>query len=191
MVGRHVDEAGAGVGGDMVAGQEGAGLGEEAAEMVHRVAGDGAGELARRRHACHVSHRLNVAVRAADRFVAIGCDEHRVRHEQRLRPCRSRRRSYIDVRPVGDRLVDRDRPRRRRPDHRMSADQLRDRALDDLERHVDLGRDDVLIFDLGLGQRGLLDRATTSPAWRRGRAGRSRRTSAAPRRSSPRPRTSW
>jgi hypothetical protein len=31
-------------------------------------------------------------------------------------------------------------------------------ALDDLERHVDLGRDDVLVLDLGLGQRGLLDR---------------------------------
>ena len=33
-----------------------------------------------------------------------------------------------------------------------------DRALDDLEADVDLGRDDLLIFDLGLGQRGLLDR---------------------------------
>ena len=41
MVGRHVDEAGAGVGSDEVAGQERAGLGEEAAEMMHRMAGDG------------------------------------------------------------------------------------------------------------------------------------------------------
>ena len=40
----------------------------------------------------------------------------------------------------------------------MRAGQLRDRALDDLEPDIDLGRDDVLIFDLGLGQRGLLDR---------------------------------
>ena len=46
MVGRHVDQAGALVGGDEVAGQERARLGEEAAELVHRVAGDGAGELA-------------------------------------------------------------------------------------------------------------------------------------------------
>ena len=45
MVGRHVDEAGALVGGDEVAGQERARLGEEAAELVHRVAGDGAGEV--------------------------------------------------------------------------------------------------------------------------------------------------
>ena len=46
MVGRHVDEAGAGVGGDVVARQERPRLGEEAAEMVHRMAGDRAGEIA-------------------------------------------------------------------------------------------------------------------------------------------------
>jgi hypothetical protein len=41
----------------------------------------------------------------------------------------------------------------------MRADQFgRVRRLDDLERHVDLRRHDVLIFDLGLGQCGLLDR---------------------------------
>ena len=41
----------------------------------------------------------------------------------------------------------------------MRADQFgRVRRLDDLERDVDLGRDHVLIFDLGLGQRGLFDR---------------------------------
>src|SRR5690606_13810807 len=45
MVGRHMDEAGAGVGGDEVAGEQRAGLGEEATEMVHRVAGDRAGEV--------------------------------------------------------------------------------------------------------------------------------------------------
>ena len=72
--------------------------------------------------------------------------------------CGRLHQDVFDVRPIGDRLVDRDRPGRRRPDHRIGADQLRDRALDDLERHVDLGRDDVLIFDLGLGQSGLLDR---------------------------------
>ena len=41
----HVDEAGAAVGGDEVAGQEMAGRGEEAAEGVHGVAGGGAGEV--------------------------------------------------------------------------------------------------------------------------------------------------
>ena len=45
MVGRHVDQAGAALGGDELAGQERPRLGEEAAEMVHRVAGDGAGEV--------------------------------------------------------------------------------------------------------------------------------------------------
>ena len=43
MVGRHMDKPGAAVGGDKIAGQEGAGLGIEAAQMVHRVAGDGSG----------------------------------------------------------------------------------------------------------------------------------------------------
>ena len=43
VIGRHVDEAGAGVGGDERAGEERARLGEEPAEMVHRVAGDRAG----------------------------------------------------------------------------------------------------------------------------------------------------
>ena len=45
MVGRHVDEPGTGVGGDMLGREEGTWAGEEAAEMVHRVAGDGSGEV--------------------------------------------------------------------------------------------------------------------------------------------------
>ncbi len=45
VVRRHVDEAGARVGGDEVAGEERAGLGEEPAECVHRVACGGAFEL--------------------------------------------------------------------------------------------------------------------------------------------------
>ena len=40
MIGRHMDEAGTGLGGDMVGGQERPRLGEEAAELVHRVAGN-------------------------------------------------------------------------------------------------------------------------------------------------------
>ena len=40
----------------------------------------------------------------------------------------------------------------------MRADQLGNRAFDDLERDIDLRRDDVLIFDLGLGERRLFDR---------------------------------
>ena len=45
MVGRHVDQARALVGGDEIARQERPRLGEEPAELVHRVAGDGAGEV--------------------------------------------------------------------------------------------------------------------------------------------------
>ena len=42
MIGRHMDEPGAAVGGDEIAGEEGARAREEIAECVHRVAGDGA-----------------------------------------------------------------------------------------------------------------------------------------------------
>ncbi len=45
MVGRHVDQARALIGGDELAGQERARLGEEPAQLVHRVAGDCAGEV--------------------------------------------------------------------------------------------------------------------------------------------------
>ena len=55
MVGRHMDQAGAAVGGDELAGQEGAGPREEAAEMVHRVAGDGAGEFGAFQFSRHVA----------------------------------------------------------------------------------------------------------------------------------------
>ena len=65
----------------------------------------------------------------------------------------------LNLRPISQSLVHRDRPRRRRPDHRMRADQFgRVRRFHDLERHVDLRRRHILIFDLGFGQRGLLDR---------------------------------
>src|SRR3546814_3702422 len=45
-----------------------------------------------------------------------------------------------------------------RSDDRVSALQFFDRRVRDLERDVDLRRDDILIFDLGLGERGLFDR---------------------------------
>src|SRR4029453_7263139 len=56
MVGRHMDQAGAAVGGDELAGQEGAGPREETAELVHWVAGDGAGEF----RALQMPERLEV-----------------------------------------------------------------------------------------------------------------------------------
>ena len=45
MIGRHMDEPGAGIGGDEIARQHRPRLGEEAAEIMHRVADDGAGEV--------------------------------------------------------------------------------------------------------------------------------------------------
>ncbi len=45
VVGRHVDQPGAGVGGDELARQERPRLGEKSAEVVHRVTRDGAGEV--------------------------------------------------------------------------------------------------------------------------------------------------
>src|SRR3546814_12639098 len=48
MIGRHVDEPRARIGGDKIAAQERAGLRKEAAELVHRMAGDGGAQGARR-----------------------------------------------------------------------------------------------------------------------------------------------
>src|SRR3546814_17085212 len=45
MVGRHVNQAGARLGGDEIAGEARAGFSEEAAEMVHWMASNGAGSL--------------------------------------------------------------------------------------------------------------------------------------------------
>ena len=63
----------------------------------------------------------------------------------------------VDIRIVSQSLVHRDRPRRGRPDHRMGADQFRNRRFRDLKRHIDLRRDNILVLNLSLGQRGLLD----------------------------------
>ena len=39
----------------------------------------------------------------------------------------------------------------------MRADQFCNRRFNNLERYIDLRRDDVLIFNLGLGERSLLN----------------------------------
>src|SRR3546814_4498251 len=53
---------------------------------------------------------------------------------------RDGQQNILDLRPIGQSLVHRDRPRRRRPDDGMRAHQLGNRTLDDLERDIDLGR---------------------------------------------------
>ena len=64
MVGRHMDEPGAAVGGDEIAREEGARTREEAAERVHRMAGDGAGKVG----AFAAPHNIV----KEDRFAAVG-----------------------------------------------------------------------------------------------------------------------
>ena len=72
----------------------------------------------------------------------------------------------FDVFTVSDRLIDRDGPRRGCPNNPVqlvtAVDKFlqfrRVRRFHDLERHVDLGRGDVFIFDFRFGQRSLFDR---------------------------------
>ena len=155
MVGRHVDQPGALVRGDETAGKERTRLVEETAELAHRMAGNRTGELG-----------TLAAPATGPKFAAIfsfaDTTEERV-GEILGNQILSVRVSILeqrisDFRIIGDALVDRDRPGCGRPHHGIRADQLGNRALDNLEGHVDLRRDDVLIFDLCLGERGLLDR---------------------------------
>ena len=55
-------------------------------------------------------------------------------------------------------LVHRDRPWRGRPDYRIGTDQLSNRRRNNFESHIHLRGNNILIFDLGLGQRGLFNR---------------------------------
>ena len=93
MVRRHVDEAGALVGGDEVAGQERARLGEEAAELVHRVAGDGAGEVGAFArplwHYARGAHRFESSLAASSSRICV--DQLRSGHDGMLDAAISRR----------------------------------------------------------------------------------------------------
>ncbi len=68
------------------------------------------------------------------------------------------KQNILNLRPISQSLVHRDRPRRGGPDYRVRADQFGDRRVHDLERHVDLGRGDVLVLHLGFGEGRLLHR---------------------------------
>ncbi len=73
----------------------------------------------------------------------------------------ARRRHFdqrvVEIGAVGDGAVARHGPGRRRPDHDRRPGQRRVGCLDDREADMDRRRGDVLILDLGLGERGLLD----------------------------------
>ena len=165
VIGRHVDEAGAAIGGDEIAGQHGAERFVEAAELVHRMADFGSGEVG-----AFDCHPLSDRTRESQRRALLECLDQRFgNQESLLKPALLNgwvaridlnfKKRVLNLRPVSQSLVHRDRPRRRRPDHRVRANQLFYRRFHDLERHIDLGRSDVLVFDLGLGQRRFLDRA--------------------------------
>ena len=145
MIRRHVDKAGAGIGGDEIARQEGAGLGKEAAEVVHWVTGDGAGEGRR----CYiVLHGQRGTDARAHGF-------HQWSSNEDTTATGSAAKLVGNLGSIGDALVHRDGPRRRRPDDGVGTHQFqRARRFHDLERHVDLGRGDVVVFHLGISQRG-------------------------------------
>ena len=145
MVGRHVDKPGAGIRGDEIAGQEGAGTREEVAQLVHRVPNDSTGQRRCGNILLHGQRRTDARAHCLHQW---GGNEDAVAV---LRAAKL----VGDLRPISDALVHRDRPRRRCPDNRVRAHQFRRvRRFHDLERHVDLGRGDVVIFHLGIGQRG-------------------------------------
>ena len=80
----------------------------------------------------------------------------------------------VDLRAVGDRAVARHGPGRRRPDDDRRAVELAALRLHDREAHADRVRGVVVVLDLGLGQRGLLDHR---PQHRPSSPGRARRSS--------------
>ena len=159
MVRRHMNKARAAVSRDEIAGKHGARLGEEPAECVHGMAGDGSGEVgAFARPASLLIQWQRSSKRLGATPAPKKCREQRLGHK--IPATITDEERILNLRPISQSLVHRDRPRRRRPDHRMSADKCRHiRTFHDLERHVDLGRDDVLVLDFRLGQRGLLHRA--------------------------------
>src|SRR4051794_37455261 len=113
----------------MIAGQQRTRLAEEPAEMVHRVPGYGAGEVGAANDLVSFAAvpTAEIAVRSLLEFLPkILCNEEIPRTPTLLS------QHVVDVRIVSDRAVDRDRPWRGRPDHGVRADQLGDRALDDL-----------------------------------------------------------
>ncbi len=68
MIGGHVDEPGARLGGDVLGGEEGARTSEKAAEMVHRMAGDGAVEVGAR-----IDRRFTAGTAFARKELALQC----------------------------------------------------------------------------------------------------------------------
>ena len=157
MVRRHMDKAGAAVGRDEIAREQRARFGKEAAEMMHRVAGDGTGEVGTLKD----FHRNYAEAGACGKLLDQPCgDNHRPFRDWLIVVTHAVPKAancIFDIWAVGQCLVHRDGPRRRCPDDGSCTANRLKWAVDDLERHVDLRRGDVLIFYFGFGERGLLD----------------------------------
>ncbi len=130
---------------------------ELVALAVERMAGDrpaerGAGKT--------LDHRIGLDAGLGRDCVGQGAGDEqglaRLRAAALGRPLNPDRR-VIERRAECDRAVAGERPGRRRPDQRRRLDQCRQAGAQDREAHPDGGRFVVVILDLGLGQRGLLD----------------------------------
>ncbi len=157
MAGRHVDKAGALLGGDEIAQQQ------RYVELVATPAQWVGGDSARQRR----------AGQGAEDVVGgdAGClDELRQqgqRHDDaRMRPGEralgdavDADQRIVDLGPGGDGAAAGHCPGRRGPDYQAGADEIPLRRGRDRICHGDRGADMVVVLDLGLGQRRLLDRA--------------------------------
>ena len=151
-----VDEAGAGLGGDVV-GQEHRHVVVVAA-AAHRVGADGAGEVGALDQLQHV---VGFHLRRLAELRQQG-----QRHQHQLaRPGQralggavQAHQRIVELRPAGDGAVAGHGPGGGGPDHHAGALQPLDRAGDHREAHGDGGAGVVVVLDLGLGQRGFLHR---------------------------------
>ena len=156
MAGGGVDEAGALLDGDMLAGQQR--HVEVVAAIAPRVAAVGAFQVA--------AFRVGERVMAGDAGPFGQGRPQRIGHQQALADVGQAvlarvgdlDQHIVHIRPVADRPVARHGPWRGRPDDHRGPIQLLHAGIDDGEGHVDLGRGVVVIFDLGLGQGGLFHR---------------------------------
>src|SRR5579859_5463276 len=106
-----MDEASTGVGGDELARQEGAGLGEEAAKLVHRVTRDGASKVGAfacpnlRTGRSRTARCIQSSIQSKEKGIL------KTLSDENLTVAKIVER-VINVQPISQRLVDRNRPRR-------------------------------------------------------------------------------
>ena len=156
MAGRDVDEAGAGVRRD------------EVGEQQRRILVVAAPAQRMRQH--RTGQRLPLVdvqqVMRGDAGVLADLRQQRQRDQQLLADAGERalrhaihmHQRVVELRPRGDGAVAGHGPGSRRPDHHRCADQFLGRGRQHRKPHPDRGGGMVVVLDLRLGQRGLLDR---------------------------------